>query len=57
MIEVILAVSTGTLVTRRRAILTVVPVESCLDEQPFEKKLKITREPIAFNDDDLEGTI
>ena len=34
-----------------------VPVESCLDEQPSEKNLKLTREPIAINDDDLEGTI
>ena len=34
-----------------------VPIEGCLGEQPFENKLKPTREPIAFNDDDLEGTI
>ena len=34
-----------------------VPVESCSDEQPLEKKLKLTLEPITFNDDDLEGTI
>ncbi|XP_030931185.1 uncharacterized protein LOC115957091 [Quercus lobata] len=26
-------------------------------EQPSKKKLKYTREPIAFNNDDLEGTI
>ena len=32
-------------------------VESCPDEQPSEKRLKLTREPITFNDDDLEGTI
>ena len=32
-------------------------IENCQDEQPFEKKLKFTREPIAFDDDDLEGTI
>ena len=32
-------------------------VESYPDEQPSEKKLKFTREPIAFNDDNLEGTI
>ena len=31
--------------------------ESCMGEQPSKKKLKYTREPIAFNDDDLEGTI
>jgi len=35
----------------------VVPVESCSNEQTFDKKLKFTQEPIAFNDDDLEGTI
>ena len=38
-------------------MLVVVPMESCTSEQPSEKKLKYTREPIAFNDDDLEGTI
>ena len=32
-------------------------MESCQDEQPSEKKLKFTWEPIAFNDDNLEGTI
>ena len=53
-IEVIYVVSMGTLATRRRGVLAVVSVESCLDEQPSEKKLKHTREPIAFNDDDLE---
>ena len=34
-----------------------VPTENCIDKQPYEKKLKFTRVPIAFNDDDLEGTI
>ena len=38
-------------------MLAVVPVEDCLSKQPFEKKMKFTREPIAFNDDDLEGKI
>ena len=38
-------------------MLAVVSVKSCVGEQPSEKKLKYTREPIAFNDDDLEGTI
>ena len=32
-------------------------MESCAGEQPPEKKLKYTWEPIAFNDDDLEGMI
>ena len=31
--------------------------EGCPGEQPSEKKLKLTRVPIVFNDDDLEGTI
>ena len=56
-IEVIHAASRGTLVTRRKGVLTVVPVESCQDDQPSEKKLKFTQEPIVFNDDYLEGTI
>ena len=34
-----------------------VPAENCMDKQPYEKKLKFTRVPIAFNDDYLEGTI
>ena len=34
-----------------------VPVENCAGKRPSEKKLKFTREPIAFNDDDLEGMI
>ena len=34
-----------------------VSTENCTDKQPYEKKLKFTRVPIAFNDDDLEGTI
>ena len=56
-IEVIHAASRGTLVTQRKGVLVVVLVESCQDEQPSEKKLKFTWEPIAFNDDNLEGTI
>ena len=31
--------------------------ENYTDKKPSEKKLKFTREPIAFNDNDLEGTI
>ena len=38
-------------------MLSVVLAESCMGKQPSKKKLKYTREPIAFNDDDLEGTI
>ena len=43
--------------TQKKGVLAVVPIESCWDEQSSEKKLKFTQEPIAFNDDDLEGTI
>ena len=56
-IEVIHVTSRGTLVTRRRGVLAVVPVEGCQDEQPSKKELKFTWEPIAFNDENLEGTI
>ena len=55
-IEVIHATSMGTLVNRKRGVLAVVPVESFPNVQPSEKKLKLIWEPIAFNDDDLEGT-
>ena len=57
MIEVIHVASRGTRVSKRREVLAVVPVENCAGKRPSEKKLKFTREPIAFNDDDLKGTI
>ena len=38
-------------------MLTVVPVESRLEVQPPEKKMKFAREPVAFDEDNLEGTI
>ena len=56
-IEVIHAASRGTRVSKRRWVLTVVLVENCTGKQPSEKKLKFTRELIAFNNDDLGGTI
>ena len=56
-IEVIHAAMEGLIVGRRKGVLTVVLVESRLDVQPPEKKMKFAREPIAFDDDDLEGTI
>ena len=56
-IEVIHVASIGTLVTKRRGVLAVVQVESCPDEQPSEKRLKLTREPISFNDVNLEEMI
>ena len=57
MIEVIHAISKGTIATKRRGVLVVVLVECYPYEQPFGKKLKLTWEPIAFNDDNLGGTI
>ena len=56
-IEVIHAAPRGTAVTRRKGVLAVVPVEDCSGKQPSEKKMKFTREPITFNDDDLKGKI
>ena len=53
-IKVIHAVLRGKRVSKRRGVLAVVPAENYMGKQPFEKKLKFTREPIAFNDDDLE---
>ena len=56
-IEVIHATLRGTAMAGRKGVLTVVPVENGSGKQPPEKKLKVAREPISFNDDDLEGTI
>ena len=56
-IEVIHTASRGAQMSKRREVLAVVPAKSYVGEQPSEKKLKYTREPIAFSDDDLEGTI
>ena len=56
-IEVIHAASKGLMAGRRKGVLTVVLVESRLNVQSPEKKMRFAREPIAFNDDDLEGTI
>ena len=38
-------------------MLTVVPVEGNPDLQLLGKKMKFAREPISFDNDDLEGTI
>ena len=38
-------------------MLAMVSAEGSTDDQPSEKKLKCTREPTTFSDDDLEGTI
>nr|XP_023914798.1 uncharacterized protein LOC112026346 [Quercus suber] len=56
-IKVIHATSRGTHVSKRRGVLAVVPTKNFTGEQPSKKKLKFIREPIAFNNDDLEGTV
>ena len=56
-IVVIHAALWGSQVSKRRGVLAVVSVESSTGEQTSEKKLKYTREPIAFDDNGLEGTI
>ena len=55
-IKVIHAAPRVTTITRR-GMLTVAPVENCLGNQPPEKKTKISRGPITFEEEDLEGTI
>jgi len=55
-IEVIHAASMETTVTRRRGVLTVVSAEGNQEDPWPRKKMKPTRKPIAFDDDDLEGT-
>ena len=41
----------------RRGVLTVALVGDCSGKQLPKKKMRIGREPIAFGDEDLEGTI
>jgi len=41
-IEVIHATSKGTAVTKRKGVLSVVPVEDCSSKQLSEKKMKFT---------------
>ena len=56
-IEVIHVASEKLSAGRKKGVLTVVPVECNLDLQLPGKKMKFAREPISFDDDDLEGTI
>ena len=55
-IEVIHAAPKGSTMTRR-GMLTLAPVGDCTIKQPPEKKVRTDRELIAFDDEDLEGTI
>ncbi|XP_065623455.1 uncharacterized protein LOC136064916 [Quercus suber] len=41
----------------KKGVLTIVPVEEPLEKGPSEKKVKHAREILAFDEDDLEGTI
>ena len=56
MIKVIYAAPKGATITRR-GVLTVAPKENCSEKQPLEKRIKVGRVPISFDEEDLEGTI
>ena len=56
MIEVIHAAPKGLTITRK-GMLIVAPMGDCSGEQLLEKKMRVGWEPIAFGDEDLEGTI
>ena len=55
-IEVIHVMPRGTNAVGRR-VLTLASTRDCLENQPPVKKMKSQLEPIAFDDEDLEGTI
>lgn len=42
---------------RRKGVLTIVPTEESLGVPSSGKKIKLSREPIAFDDSNLEGTV
>ncbi|XP_023878174.2 uncharacterized protein LOC111990620 [Quercus suber] len=56
-IEVIHAPPRSLAPTARKGVLNVVFVEGRSGAQPVSKKMKLTREPIAFGDNNLEGTV
>ena len=41
----------------RKGVLTIEPIGNYSTRQPLEKKMKFGREPLAFNNDNLKGTI
>ena len=45
----------GTSVSQRKGVLTVVLTKDDKEDVRLKKKMKLTRELIAFDDDDLEG--
>ncbi|XP_023927698.1 uncharacterized protein LOC112039087 [Quercus suber] len=56
-IDVIHVAPRGISTTKGKEVLTVISVEGNTGVPPPAKKIKPTREPIAFGDSDLEGTI
>ena len=56
-IEVIHVAPEKLIVGRRKGMLTVMPVEGNPGLWSPGKKMKFTREPVSFDDGDLEGTI
>ncbi|XP_075644940.1 uncharacterized protein LOC142615912 [Castanea sativa] len=56
-IEVIHAVPKSVSASRTRGIMAVVLARSCAGEHSPRKKLRYVKQPIAFDDDDMEGTI
>ncbi|XP_050248637.1 uncharacterized protein LOC126695881 [Quercus robur] len=56
-IEVIHVALEKLIVGKRKGVLIVVPVKGNLGLQSLGKKMKFAREPVSFDDDNLEGTI
>nr|XP_023916282.1 uncharacterized protein LOC112027867 [Quercus suber] len=56
-IEVIHAPPEKPASARRKGVLTVTPTEVGQDRPSSRKKIKLSKEPIAFDDSDLEGTV
>ena len=56
MIEVIHAALRGAIITRK-GVLIVAPKETYTEKQPPEKRMKVGRLPIFFDEEDLEGRI
>ncbi|XP_075670210.1 uncharacterized protein LOC142639973 [Castanea sativa] len=55
-IEVIHAAPRAIITPTAKGVLTVVSAEGSTSEQPPRKRPRHSRQPIAFDDDDLEGT-
>lgn len=56
MIKVIHVASMGTSMSQQKGVLTIVSIKNDGEDVWLENKMKLTREPIAFGGDDLEGT-